>query len=373
MITYPKKYEIPPFLQETDKEFIIKKADEALLTPCLHITDAAAPNSSGSPHDYYSNGDYWWPNPDTPDGLPYIRRDGLSNPHNFNAHRLLLRRMRTGLVYVAAAYKITQNEKYALYGVRLLREFFLKEQTKMNPHLAYAQAIPGICSGRGIGIIDTLHLIDVPFAIEALKSSPAMSEAIYGQLQNWFASYLGWMLTSPNGIAEMNEKNNHSVCFFVQAAVFSLFTDNRKIADFCRYAYKNCLLPQMQPDGTFPLELKRTKPYSYSIFVLDNMVTLCHLLSTEQDNLWNYQSGNGASIRKGLDFITPYLLKKNTWPYEKDVEHFDAFPARASFMPFAGHTLNRLELITLYHSLPREIQDEEARRNIAIRLPYLWM
>lgn len=371
MLFYEKHYSAKPTL--SGKDWILKKAKEALLAPIPHITDAAAPHSAGTIHDYYSNGDYWWPNPDTADGLPYVRRDGESNPGNFNEHRLLLRRMRTNLVYVSTAYAITKEERFAAWGVRILKEFFLDEATRMNPHLSYAQAIPGICDGRGIGIIDTLHLIDVPFAIEALRPSESMTEDLLHGLKTWFANYLGWMLTSKNGVAEMNEKNNHSVCFFVQAAVFALFTENEKIADFCRENYKTFLLPQMASDGSFPLELARTKPYNYSIFVLDNMVSLCYLLSKPEDNLWNYTLPNGAGIQTALDFLTPYIVDKSSWPYRQDIMHFDAFPARASFMVFAGYTLGRQELLNLFASLPPESDDEEARRNIAIRIPYLWM
>jgi hypothetical protein len=371
MITYKKHYSIEPPL--CDRDWILKKAKEALFKPIPHITDITAPKSPGTIHDYYSNGDYWWPNPDAFDGLPYIRRDGETNPDNFNGHRFLLRQMRTSVAYLSAAFQLTKDETFAVRAICILKEFFLDNKTHMNPHLAYAQAIPGICDGRGIGIIDTLHLIDVPFAIELLCSSNSMTDAIYHGLKNWFATYLGWMLTSQNGVAEMTEKNNHSVCFFLQAAVFSLFTDNEKIADFCRDNYKHFLLPQMEKDGSFPLELNRTKPYNYSIFVLDNMVSLCYLLSKQGDDLWDYTLPNGAGIKTGLDFLTPYLMDKSLWPYPKDVMHFDAFPARASFMMFAGCTLGREELLQLFKSLPIESEDEEARRNLAVRIPWLWI
>lgn len=371
MITYEKHYSIDPAI--CDEEWVLKKARETLLEPIPHITDITSPKSPGSIHEYYSNGDYWWPNPDTSDGLPYIRRDGETNPDNFNGHRFLLRQMRTSLAYLSAAFQLTKEEAFAARGVCILKEFFLDANTCMSPHLAYAQAIPGVCDGRGIGIIDTLHLIDVPFAIEILCSSNSMTTAIYQGLKNWFAAYLGWMLTDKNGIAEMTEKNNHSVCYFLQAAVFSLFTDNEKIADFCRDNYKHFLLPQMAKDGSFPLELGRTKPYNYSIFVLDNMVSLCYLLSKPGDDLWDYSLPNGPGIKTGLDFLTPYLLDKRLWPYPKDVMHFDAFPDRASFMVFAGYTLGRRELLQLYQSLPLESEDEEARRNLAVRIPWLWI
>lgn len=371
MLKFEKSYLIQP--QFHDQDWVIAKAEKALISPIPHITDIVSERSAGGPHDYYSNGDYWWPNPDTPDGLPYIQRDGESNPDNFNSHRMLLRTMRTNLVHLACAYQLTRNEKYAVRGVKILQEFFLDEATKMNPHLSYAQALPGICDGRGIGIIDTLHLCDVPFAIEALKDSHAMTEPICKGLKKWFAQYLGWMLTDENGIAEMNTTNNHSVCFFVQAAVFALFTDNERIADFCREHYKNVLMKQMAPDGSFPRELGRTKPYNYSIFVVDNMVSLCQILSKPGDDLWEYTTPDGRGIKKGLEFITPYVLDKSSWPYPKDVMHFDAFPARASFMMFAGCRLGMQPLLDLFERLPRESKDEEAQRNVAVRVPILWM
>ena len=371
MIKYEKKYRIIPGWG--NQEWIIEKAQAAMKAPVLHITDVQSPKSEGGVHDYYSNGDYWWPNPDTPDGLPYIQRDGQSNPENFNSHRIIMRQMRTNVVFLTSGYLLTGKEDFAQKAVQHLYEFFLSGETYMAPHLSYAQAILGICPGRGIGIIDTLHLVDVIFAVEKLKNSRCMGNEIYEGIKKWFSEYLGWMLTDKNGIQEMNKDNNHGVCFFVQAAAFALFTDNEKIAKFCRQQYKEELLKQQKEDGSFPRELGRTKPYNYSIFVVDNMVTLCHLLSTPEDNLWEYETDNGKSIKKALDFITPYLLDKSSWPYPPDVMHFDAFPARSGFMLLAGCTLGRKELVELYYRLPEESIDEEARRNIAARQPALWM
>ena len=362
-----------PILSSAAKAHLLSQAEEYLTVPIPHITDAACPGSPGTMHDYCSNGDYWWPDPASPDGLPFIRRDGETNPDNFNEHRMLLRRMRTLSSCLSAAWKLTSNERYAARAVQILKEFFLDPDTRMAPHLSYAQAIPGICDGRGIGIIDTIHLADIPFAVQALKNSCAMTDAVETGIKRWFADYLGWMLTSANGIEEMNTDNNHSICFFMQAAVFSLFTDNELIAGFFREHYKKVLIRQMDPDGSFPRELARTKPYNYSIFVVDNLVTICHVLSTPEDSLWDYTDPDGRNIRRAIDFILPYLLNKSAWPYTPDVMHFDAFPARASFMLFAGYKLAIPELISLYESLPLETEDEEARRNVAVRQPGLWM
>lgn len=357
-----------------DTECIVKKAELSFKSTPLHITDAIAPLSEGGIHDYYSNGDYWWPNADTSDGLPYIRRDGESNPNAFFQHRHILRQLRTNVANLAAGYLVTGDNKYAEKAVLFLKEFFLDDDTKMNPQLLYSQAIPGICSGRGIGIIDTLHLIDVPMAVEVLKKSSSLTPEILSGLKRWFADYLIWMATHPYGIEEMNTDNNHSICWHVQASVFADFTDNEEIKNFCRTRYKTVLLPeQMALDGGFPRELARTKPYGYSIFVLDNMVTLCHVLSTEEDNLWNFTLEDGRNIRKGMEFLYPYLDDKSKWPFKKDVEHYEAWPVAVSSLIFAGCTFGEEKYIELWQSLDADPSDEEVRRNMAIRQPILWL
>lgn len=364
---------IPSLSDLVCKAQIIQQAVSCMDSPIPHITDCLCSRSAGTIHDFYSEGDYWWPDPNKPDGLPFIRRDGQSNPENFTSHRLILRSMRNQVSTLALAYRISQDESYASHAVRILREFFVDEATKMNPNLNYAQAIAGICTGRGIGIIDTIHLTDIPFAVEVLKSSPSMTADLYHSLRDWFSQYLGWMLSSPNGIEEMNTLNNHCVCYIMQAAVFALFTDNEQIAEFCRFQYKTRLLTQMDMDGSFPLELARTKPYNYSAFILDNLTSICQLLSTKEDNLWFFETPDHKSYQKALDFLSPYILDKAKWPYPKDVEHFDAFPVRYSFLLFAGYALGKKELIDFFFTLPEKIHDEEALRNLAVRTPALWM
>lgn len=355
-----------------DKEWIIRKAEEALMFLPVHITDEKAKYSEGNLHEYYSNGDYWWPNPDTPDGLPYVQRDGLSNPDNFNYHRMALRAMRTNVANLAAGYKVCADERYAEHAVRLLYEFFLDEKTYMEPHLKYAQAIPGRCSGRGIGVIDTLHLTELPFAIKALEPSKHMTSSILTGLKKWFSDYLDWMNTHEYGIAERDYVNNHAICWHVQALSFAGFVGNKRILSECAERYKQVILPnQMRTDGGFPQELKRTKPYGYSIFVLDNLISLVHIATIYGEDLWSFATEDGKSAMLGLDFLMPYLYDKSKWFLPPDVEHDEGWPARASFMVFAGLHTGDTRYLTLYKSLPFESDDAEVRRNLAIRQPIL--
>ncbi len=371
MIIYPQQYKIRPAAEDTAR--ILQKAEQALAEPVLHITDIPAPGSPGGIHDYCSFGDYWWPNPDTPDRLPYIRRDGESNPDSFAGHRRILRTMRRHTVYLACAYRLTGEERYAAGAARILREFFVEERTRMNPSLDYAQAIPGVCKGRGIGIIDTLHLADIPFAVQAISASPSVTETLTDGLLDWFSEYLDWMMNSPNGTEERNTDNNHRVCYVMQAASFALFTENRAVENFCREQFRTALLEQMAADGSFPRELARTKPYNYSIFILDNLVSICQMLSSPGDDLWDYTLEDGRGIRRALQFLTPYLLDRSAWPYPGDVSHFESLPARASFMLFAGYHYGMEELIRLYRRLPPDCTDEEIERNTAVCQPMLWL
>jgi DUF1680 family protein len=357
-----------------DRQRILKQADAALSVALVSITQFRAPLSEGGPHDFYSNGDYWWPDPDKPDGLPYIQRDGRSNPQNFSAHRLALRNMRNAVAALAAAYALDGQEKYAAKAVTLLKVFFLDEATRMNPSLLYAQAIPGRFSGRGIGIIDTLHLAEVPLAIMALTPSRAMTPEILTGLKKWFGDYAQWMTTHKYGVDERNAKNNHSVAYMVQLAAFATLTGDTAKLDLCRRRYKEVFVrQQMASDGSFPQELKRTKPYGYSIFQLDNMAILCQLLSTDRDNLWTYTLSDGRGIRQAVEFLYPFLQDKAKWPYKPDVEHFDSWPVRQPALLFAARAFHENKYLDLWKTLDPDPTDPEVQRNMAITQPLLWL
>ena len=357
-----------------DRERILKAATAALRCEPITITKFRARLSEGGLNDFYSNGDYWWPDPSKPDGLPYIRRDGESNPDNFSQHRLALRELRDNVAALAAAYKITGQDRYATKAAELLGVFFVDPATRMNPHLQYAQAIPGVSSGRGIGIIDTLHLIEIPPAIEALQKSPAFPPETLAGLRQWFRDYTEWMLTSKNGQEEAAAKNNHAVAFWLQVAVFARFTgDEARLAE-SRRQFREVFVPnQMAADGGFPLELKRTKPYGYSIFQLDNMTILCQVLSVPTDDLWSFELPDGRGIRKAVAYLYPYLADKSKWPFPPDVQAWAGWPARQPCLLFAGLAFSQPVYLDLWEALPPDPADEEVQRNIAITQPLLWL
>ena len=357
-----------------DRDRILQAANAALSQEPVTITAFPAKLSEGGLHDFYSNADYFWPNTNTTSGLPYVDHDGQTNPHNFIAHRQVIRTLSDAVAALGAAYKITGDDRHAAKAAGLLRVFFLDAATRMNPNLQYAQAVPGVSSGRSYGIIDSLHLIEIPRAIEALQNSPRFPPDELAGLKQWFADYITWLTTSKNGMTEGNALNNHAVAYWLQVAVFAQFTGDEKQLAECRRRYREIFVPhQMALDGSFPRELVRTKPYGYSIFQLDNMATLCQVLSTPQENLWHFQLPDGRGIRQAMKFLYPFLADKASWPKPPDVQAWAGWPARQPSLLFAGLAFNQQEYLDLWKKLPADPADEEVRRNIAITQPVLWL
>ena len=356
-----------------DKERVLKDADKYLKENPITITDFIAKRSAGGIHDYYSEGDYWWPNPQNPDG-PYIRKDGLTNPNNFTAHRKAMRRLSIQVATLVAAYKMTGNIKYAKKAIEHLHAWFINKKTLMNPNLKYAQAIKGIVTGRGIGIIDTIHLVEVVQAIIELERAGVIKPDDLSKLKNWFGQYNNWMFTSKFGIHERDNGNNHSTCWCMQVAEYAKFTNDTTKLNYCRKFFKDELLPnQMSANGSFPLELKRTKPYGYSLFNLDAMVMVAEILSTPNDNLFDFTTQDGKNLKTAIEFMYPYIKEKSSWPYQKDVMYFNDWPVRQPSLLFGGMAYNEIKYINLWKTLNPSPSKAEILRNFFIRQPILWV
>jgi len=356
-----------------DRTRILTAAERWLNEPPLTITAFRSPRSAGGVHEYFSEGDYWWPDPNNPDG-PYIQRDGMTNPDNFVKHREVVQRFSQAVSTLVAAYKVTHDERYAAQAVGHLKAWLVDGSTKMFPNLNHAQAIKGRVTGRGIGIIDTIHLIEVARAVEALHSSKSLSKGDEAAIKRWFAEYLAWMTTHQYGIDERETKNNHATWWVAQVAAFAHLVGDSKQLAYCRSRFKTVIVPnQMAEDGSFPLELRRTKPYNYSIFNLEGMTTICQILSTPRDNLWTFELPDGRGVRKAMEFLYPYLNDKSKWPFPKDVMYYEFYPARHSCLLFAGIAFDETKYIELWKRLDADPSNPEVQRSMPIRQPLLWV
>jgi hypothetical protein len=365
----------PSFKDEvtaTLRQQVMQEAAWALLQAPVTVTAQTSPRSTGGKHDFFSEGDYWWPNPKNADS-PYIQKDGMTNPDNFVAHRLAMIRLSKIVGALASAYKLTGDEKYVTAAMKHCRAWFTDTATLMNPNLLYAQAIKGRFTGRGIGIIDTIQLIEVVQGLMAMLDAKSMDTGDLAGIRSWFDQYLQWLTTHKYGKDEMNAENNHGTCWVMQVAAFAKFTGNQALLAFCSDRYKNVLLPnQMAIDGSFPREIKRTKPYGYSIFNLDAMTTICQLLSTKENDLWNYQAADGRSIRKGVEFLYPFLADKSKWPFPKDVMYWDNWPVAQPSLVFGAVAFGNKGWLNTWKQLDHDPSVEEVVRNLPVRHPIIW-
>jgi hypothetical protein len=355
-----------------DRPRVLRAADRYLREQPVTVTAGRSPRSAGGRHDYFSEADYWWPDPANPDG-PYIQRDGFTNPGNFVAHRHALIRLSVHVPALAAAWTLTGQKRYADHAARHLRAWFLDSGTRMNPHLLYAQAITGRVTGRGIGIIDTLHFVEVARAFDVMDASAALSPAERDGVRGWFSRYLDWMTTHEYGIAERDAKNNHGTCWVMQVAEFARMTARADLTAFCRARFRDVLVPQqMAANGSFPLELARTKPYGYSLFNLDAMAVACESLSAAGNNLWAFELPDGRGMRKALAFMAPFIADKTRWPHKPDVMYHDGWPVRHVSLLFGGMALERSDYLDLWRRLDPDPTVDEIVRNYPVRQPVLW-
>lgn len=360
-------------LAELERRRVLRAGRRYLGEAPKTIVSAPAPRSAGGRHDYYSEADYFWPDPQNPNG-PYINRDGESNPANFNAHRELLIRLSIQVPALAAAWILTKRREFADHSAAHLRAWFITPATRMNPNLQYAQAVHGSNTGRSWGIIDTLHLAEVAQAATVLHRGGALPVNDWQDTRQWFSEYLSWLQTSEPGQKERDAKNNHGTCWIVQAAAFARLTGDTKVSEGCRERLRSIVFPtQIARDGSFPLELARTKPYGYSLFNLDALGIAVQILSVPSDDLWAYTLADGRQLKACFDFMKPYVTDKTKWPYRHDVQYFDDLPVRQPSLLFAGLAYRDDQYLKLWSRLDPDPTVAEVIRNHPIRQPLLWI
>ena len=360
-------------VSRTDRPRVVRLADKWLSEKPDTITSHPAPRSPGSVHDFFSEADYFWPNPANPAG-PYKERDGESNPDNFLEHRKVMIRLSQAVPALAAGYLLTRHAAYGKAAAAHLRAWFAAPETRMNPNLEFSQGVrQSRITGRSYGIIDTLHLVEVARAAPYVKSF--LSAADWGAVTGWFRQYLVWMQTSEKGRKERDATNNHSLAWSLQAAEFARLAGDEATRDALRERLMTVQLPmQMAADGSFPRETARTKPYGYSIFQFDVTSTLAWSLSrpAASGELIRKALPDGRSVCRAAEFLEPFLEDKSKWPFRHDVQHWENWPVRSPGLLWCGLACARPQYLTLWKKLDPDPADPEIIRNFPVRQPVLW-
>lgn len=324
----------PAFVGAYNK--LLSSADRALKQPLYSVMDKSLTAASGDKHDYYSFPPYWWPDPTKKDGLPYIRQDGQTNPDaNSDAtDKKRLIGMSNDVSNLALAWYFSQKPAYAQKARDQLLNWFINPQTRMNPNLQYAQAIPGINEGRGIGLIDSRALVDVIDAIELLRPADVISEQEYQQLKQWYGDFYHWMTTSQNGFEEDNWHNNHGTYFDLQAASFALFSGQTAAAkQRLQITQLRRIANQFDNQGRQMAELERTRPWHYSNFNLEAYNKLGRLGEVAGVDVWNF-SLDDHSLRKGYSYVAGFVNSDTPWPWQ-DIDKMEGKKALVNIVSAA--------------------------------------
>ncbi|MCF2494143.1 alginate lyase family protein [Dyadobacter chenhuakuii] len=298
---------------------LVAQADKALQSEPYSVTYKSKVPPSGDKHDYMSVGPYWWPDSTKADGLPYIRKDGQVNPERFSIkdadyHGSLCR----DVYRLSLAWYFTGETKYSDQAAKLLRIWFLDKKTRMNPNLNFGQAIPGRTDGRGIGIIDTRALAVLIDGVQLLKDSKSLSAADYHEIQDWYRAFLNWMRTSPIGLDEADEHNNHGTWYDVQTVSMALFTGQPDLAkEILEQQTKKRISSQLDTSGAQPHELARTVSWNYSMMNLQGFFQLAALGDNVGIDLWNYVTPDGKSIKSAFKWMLPFAQKKKEWTHQQ--------------------------------------------------------
>jgi hypothetical protein len=295
------------------------EADKAMKAPLVSVTEKQATPPSGDKHDYMSLAPYWWPNPATPNHLPYIRKDGEHNPEASAVHdHPDLTRMSENVHALALAYFLTRDEIYAKRATEQLQVWFLNPATRMNPNLNYAQSILGVNDGRGAGIIDAAVLAEIVDALAMLADSSSWNASNSAAMHTWFESYFAWLTTNDNGKHESAAKNNHGSWYDVQAEAIALYLGKMEFArNLAETAKTKRIAAHIQPDGQLPEEETRTRSFHYSVFDIEALMKLATEAQAVNVDLWNYKAPNGGSIRAALDYLLPFAANEKKWEHEE--------------------------------------------------------
>lgn len=293
------------------------QANRALKQPLYSVTQKSVLPPSGDTHDYFSFSNYWWPNPKSADGMPWVRKDGEINPaaNDKQSNKSQLNSFTRDVWNLALAWQFSGNNAYADKAQEQLINWFITPDTRMNPNLNWSQRIPGNKSVRGSGILDGRALVKVIDAIEILHDGGKLDNKSYQDIRQWYRDYYQWLTTSTIGFKEDNAYNNHGTWYDVQVASIAWWLGDEKAARERLNITKTRRIPaQFTAKGEPQTEVDRTRSWHYSNFLLQAYIPLGQLGEKAKVNVW--QAGNGERrLENGYRFVAQFINENKPWPY----------------------------------------------------------
>ena len=290
---------------------------DALARPIVTVVDKTDMPAGVSKHDYVSYARYYWPDPSKPDGLPYISRDGDHNKEQVarGDHARLWTFFNT-VETLTNAWRANHDAAAATRAGEWIRAWLVSPATRMNPNFDYAQIRLGHDNNRGTasGIIDARGFGGIVAAINDLDGSPALAAFEKESLHSWFTTYIEWLMTSKNGMAERAAQNNHGTWFIAQTLPIAIYVGRDYLAQALSEEAKKRIGVQIMRDGSQPQEIRRVDGLGYSVFNLEAYAEIAKAAAPLGVDIWNYVSPGHASLGRAVDFLAPYNTDPSKWP-----------------------------------------------------------
>lgn len=297
---------------------LIGKADRLLDAEPLSVMDKQKPAPNGDNHYYTSLARYFHPDPSKPDGLPYVNRDGVTNPEINLWDRNRLGEMAGRVSTLALAWHLSGDERYAAKAAEQLRVWFLNPATRMYPNFEYAQMVPGVNGnkGRAYGVLDGYSFVEMLDGVALLAGSKSWSKKDDRNLKKWMGSLLDWILTSEQGREEARQANNHSTAYDAQAIAIAMYVGRNDVArQIIEDVPAKRIFTQINPDGQQPHEMWRTLSYGYSQYNLTHLIDIFLMARKLGVRIDNATDAEGRNFYKALDYLASFLGKdKSEWP-----------------------------------------------------------
>lgn len=304
----------------TKREYkaLIKLANKLLSRDVFSVVHKTGVPPSKSKHDYLSIAPYYWPNPKSKNGLPYIRKDGKVNPETRNNFTDILEKSNfvSAVKTLTKAFFFSEDDKYARKNIAFIEAWFINDASKMNPNVNFGQGVPGRFDGRCFGIIEFGDFIEILKFLEIAKQKEILSIKTEQAMFQWFSEFAYWLQNSDLGKQEATRKNNHGTHYDVLLLNILLYLNRiEEVKNYLLTISKNRIYSQIEPDGRQPLELARTKSFSYSVMNLHGFLELAIIGKKVGVNLWDASSKDGRSIKAGYQYMLPYLTGEKEWEY----------------------------------------------------------
>lgn len=304
-------------LRESLRHLLLEAADAMDVGPFSVVLKSRVP-PSGDKHDYLSLAPYVWPDPSKPDGLPYVGRDGFTNPEWWQDYdRVPLERLTQAAEVLALTYYLTGREHCAHRAAHLLRVWFLDPPTAMRPDVQFAQMVPGQHTGRAHAI-DTRFLPRIIDAIGLLAGSRAWTESDQAGMVAWFREFVSNQRRRADDTYRTAGTNIASF-YHAQVAAQALFIGDEALAREMIARTRERIRDAVGADGYFIVERNRTRSFSYSCFHLYALFNLASLGGHVGVDLWNFTIEEDRGLRKALDTVAAHTgpYPPPSWPFKE--------------------------------------------------------